>query len=586
MRTSKKLVLGIDGGGTKTEWIALEHYEGEAAVLGQGRLPASNLKLTDDAALLRLFRVLPKDATHVGAFLAGCSTDPDRQRLRALVGEVWPAAAIEVGSDRQSAFATAFRDRNGIAVICGTGSAVHGRIEGHLERAGGWGQLLGDHGGGYDLAMQGLRQTLRAFDLDHHVTSLGRDILLELALNGLDDLVDWAKTADKMSVAKLAPILFKAAREGDSEVIDLINAGARRLAQYAAAVAGRLGMESPQVKLLGGLFVHHAEYADLFTRYLHDLLPEADIEVCAASPAVGAAWLAANGELRVDAAQSLDELELSTYDSEQIADAITEQPNPRSEHLDELNTSRLIDLFVTEEARVTEALAASRDSLERAVNLTSEALAHGGRLFYVGAGTSGRLGVLDASEIPPTFGAPADLVQGIIAGGAPALHRAVEGAEDESFKGRIAIQERGAHSGDVVCGITASGRTPFVLGALAQAREAGAATILLTCNPARHRGDTQWDVEIDLPTGPELVTGSTRLKAGTATKLALNILSTGAMIRLGKVKGNLMVDLKATNTKLRDRAIRTVSRTRRISYAEARDLLGKHAWNVRKSLES
>src|SRR5690606_27282662 len=148
-----------------------------------------------------------------------------------------------------------------------------------------------------------------------------------------------------------------------------------------------------------------------------------------------------------------------------------------------------------------------------------------------------------------------EMVQGIMAGGVVALHRAVEGAEDQPESGALAVLERGVRPGDVVCGIAASGRTPFVLGALTRAREIGAATILLTCNPARQPTPEPWDVEIDLPTGPELVTGSTRLKAGTGTKLALNILSTGAMIRLGKVRGNLMVDVQITNEKLRDRGI-------------------------------
>ena len=187
--------------------------------------------------------------------------------------------------------------------------------------------------------------------------------------------------------------------------------------------------------------------------------------------------------------------------------------------------------------------------------------------------------MLDASEIPPTFGAPPELVQGIIAGGATALHRAVEGAEDQPESGALAVLERGVRAGDAVCGLTASGRTPFVLGALARAHQLGARTILLTCNPARTR--TGWDVEIDLPTGPEIVTGSTRLKAGTATKVVLNILSTCAMVRLGRVRGNSMVDLHISNAKLRDRGVRLVSRELRISYEEARERLEKAGWDVR-----
>jgi N-acetylmuramic acid 6-phosphate etherase len=172
-----------------------------------------------------------------------------------------------------------------------------------------------------------------------------------------------------------------------------------------------------------------------------------------------------------------------------------------------------------------------------------------------------------------------------MAGGATALQRAVEGAEDQPVAGAFAVLERGVRAGDVVCGITASGRTPFVLGALGRARELGARTILLTCNPARAAAREKWDVEIDLPTGAEIVTGSTRLKAGTATKVALNLLSTAAMVRLGRVRGNRMVDLGISNEKLRDRGTRIVAETLGLSYPEARARLERAGWQVRTCLD-
>lgn len=215
--------------------------------------------------------------------------------------------------------------------------------------------------------------------------------------------------------------------------------------------------------------------------------------------------------------------------------------------------------------------------------MVAGALRKDGRLFYVGAGTSGRLGVLDASEIPPTFGASPETVQGIMAGGVNALHRSVEGAEDQRGAGALAVDERGVTATDIVCGISASGRTPFVLGALAAAQRRGAQTILLTCNPARPRPEA-FDLEIDLETGPEILTGSTRLKAGTATKIALNILSTGAMAALGRVRGNLMVDLAISNDKLRDRAARLVAELGKCDYAEACERLQKNGWNLRAAL--
>ncbi|MGH9593152.1 MAG: N-acetylmuramic acid 6-phosphate etherase, partial [Bryobacteraceae bacterium] len=203
----------------------------------------------------------------------------------------------------------------------------------------------------------------------------------------------------------------------------------------------------------------------------------------------------------------------------------------------------------------------------------------GGRLFYLGAGTSGRLGVVDASEMPPTFNAPPEQVQALIAGGAAAVFRSQEGAEDSRETGAAELRVRGLTKKDAVCGIAASGQTPYVLGALEYARQAGAATILLTCNP-RRTIRVPVGVEIDLPTGPEIVTGSTRLKAGTATKLVLNMLSTIAMIRLGRVQDNLMVNVQATNDKLRARAVRLVRALTGADESRARAALEKHGWRV------
>jgi N-acetylmuramic acid 6-phosphate etherase len=349
-------------------------------------------------------------------------------------------------------------------------------------------------------------------------------------------------------------------------------------------VAQRLDFPNAPVKLIGGLFTHHDEYAALFKYRLSILLPGTTVEVCRESGAHGAAWLAAQEVIGDQQPVASEPESVLAEMKKEIASATTEQSNPRSAKLDERSTPELVDLFVTEEDRVAVALSACRGPLIAAVDLVSTALRAGGRLFYVGAGTSGRLGVLDASEIPPTFGAPPELVQGIMAGGFAALHRAVEGAEDQPEAGALAIVERGVRRGDVVCGLTASGRTPFVLGALARTREIGAQTLLLTCNPVRRRAARRWDVEIDLPTGPELVTGSTRLKAGTATKVTLNILSTCAMIRLGRVRGNAMVDLHISNAKLRDRGVRLVSGTLGIGYEEARERLERANWNVRACL--
>lgn len=234
---------------------------------------------------------------------------------------------------------------------------------------------------------------------------------------------------------------------------------------------------------------------------------------------------------------------------------LTEQSNPASQQLDTLSTLELVDLFNQQDQCTVAAIAGAKSALALAIDRTAEALRAGGRLFYIGAGTSGRLGVLDAAECPPTFCTPPDLVQGILAGGAAALVRSSEGLEDVFDDGLEAIASRHITNRDVVVGITAGGTTPYVHGALQGARERGATTLFIACVPA-DQVPVQADIDIRLLVGPEILAGSTRLKAGTVTKMALNILSTGVMVKLGKVYGNRMIDVAVTNSKLRDRALR------------------------------
>ena len=250
----------------------------------------------------------------------------------------------------------------------------------------------------------------------------------------------------------------------------------------------------------------------------------------------------------------------------------TEKRNPASVHIDRLDSLGIVDIISGQDALVAAAVRAERAAIARAIDMVVESFRQGGRLFYVGAGTSGRLGVLDASECPPTYGVSPTLVQGIIAGGRRALVRSVEGAEDSAAAGGATLDKRRVRRGDVVCGIAASGVTPFVHGALTRARRLGAKTIFFTCSPEAAKL-AKADVVINPVVGPEVVTGSTRMKAGTATKLVLNLLTTGAMIRLGKVHGNLMVDVRVTNVKLRDRAERIVMAAAGATRPQARRLL-------------
>src|SRR5438128_10752800 len=586
-------ILGVGGGGTKTSWVVVQRAENELRVLDQGKLPPANFRLASAYQLRATFNELPKEINRAGIFLAGCGTEGDRQSLTRLCAEVWPQAKIVVGSDRDSGLAAALGHGDGIVVNAGSGSSITGRRDKRIENAGGWGHILGDVGGGYFLSLQALRLILREYDLHRGEVQFTTKILQALSLNNLDELVRWAQTADNMEVAMLAPVVFEAAANGDARVLEIIEEGARCLSEYVEVVATRLHLLAPKVILLGGLFQRDSIYTHAFRRRLKKNLPDARVATAERAPELGAAWLATemNDHATVRTLSDQDEID-------NLAAALTEQRNPRSENLERMSARNLVELFVNEEKFVQEALRGAIVDLARAIEIVAGALRKRGRLFYIGAGSSGRIGVLDASEIPPTFGASPDLVQGIIAGGITALHRSVEGAEDEESVGALAIDERGTKDVDVVIGITASGRTPFVLGALGRARSLGAKTILLTCNPSRivvagvspAEGETAADtaastvivdLAIHLAVGQEILTGSTRLKAGTATKVALNIISTGAMVALGKVRGNLMIDHQTSRTKLRDRAVRLVADLANCDYNSARERLEAGGWNLR-----
>jgi N-acetylmuramic acid 6-phosphate etherase len=598
-------ILGIEGGGTKTAWALVSN----GAIIDSGKLPPSNLRLTPSDQIAKIFRVLPREVDRVGVFLAGCATEEDRAALLKLARAVWTKAKIVAGSDRDSGMAACLRDRDGIAVNAGTGSSVTGRSGRRIEKAGGWGHILGDAGGAYFVSIRALRSILREYDLRRGEREFAANILHALGLNNFDELVRWAQTADKMEIASLAPVVFEAARKSDETARQIIAAGVSALVDFTTAVSTRLQLEAPEVRLMGGLFENQKFYQVAFAKALSEKIPGAKVALSDTPPEVGAAWLAAEEELLIA------KTEKQTETAELVAS--TEEANPKSASLDRLTAREIVELFVAEEKSVEEGLRESADELARAIEMSASTIANGGRMFYVGAGTSGRLGVLDAAEIPPTFGASSDLFQGIIAGGAPALWRSIEGAEDDARAGILAMDERGVKQVDLVIGISASGRAPFVMGALGRTREIGAQTILLTCNPlvaagvpvtpkpgeggsparpsaagtrstssgpAAAASTVDCDLVINLAVGPEIVAGSTRLKAGTATKVALNIISTGAMARLGRVRGNLMIDLQPTNKKLRERAVGLVSQLAKCDRESARSRLERADWNLRTAL--
>lgn len=261
----------------------------------------------------------------------------------------------------------------------------------------------------------------------------------------------------------------------------------------------------------------------------------------------------------------------------------TEQVNDRSKALDEMNGAQIAQLMNTLDGEVAEAVKAALPQIGSAIDAIADRLLNGGRLIYLGAGTSGRLGVLDASECPPTFSAPPELIQGVIAGGDAALRNAIEGAEDNAQMGRDDLTLRGVSSKDAVCAISASGFAPYCIGALEYAASVGALTISLCCNTGAALSQKA-QIAIEAPTGAEALSGSTRLKAGTATKMILNMLSTGAMVRLGKVYQNLMVDMSASNSKLRDRAVRILMHALTLEWDEAEKLCREAEGNLKAAI--
>jgi N-acetylmuramic acid 6-phosphate etherase len=261
----------------------------------------------------------------------------------------------------------------------------------------------------------------------------------------------------------------------------------------------------------------------------------------------------------------------------------TEAINPASLNIDKLESAGIIDVMLGEDRKMLAAVSRERERIALAVDIITEAFRKGGRLFFVGAGTSGRLGVLEAAEMPPTFSTPPDMVQGIMAGGKNAVFKAKEGVEDRYTVGATTVQRLAPSKKDVFVGVSASGMTQFVRGALASARKAGARILFVTCDPASEL-QTFVDLTIALGVGPEIITGSTRLKAGSATKLVLNMLTTASMIRVGKTYGNLMVDVQSNSEKLKDRARRIVTIVTGLDYDAADRLLKRAHWNVKAAI--
>src|SRR5438552_58959 len=362
MQPSEKILV-VEGGGTKTAWVLVESAGNELRILEHGRLPPSNFRLVTLDRLRTIFSELPKQIDRAGVFLAGCGLE-DRPILSRLCAEIWPAAKIITGNDRDSGLAAALGRGDGIVVNAGSGSSVTGRRGDKIEKAGGWGHILGDAGGGYFLVIEALRLILHEYDLHRGEGQFTAKILHALSLNNLDEVVRWAQTADKMEIAMLAPVVFEAAAGGDARVLEIIEEGARVLCEYTAAVASRLHLLAPKVVLMGGLFHRDSIYTHAFRRRLKRNLPDARVGTAERSPELGAAWLAAELGAHVTFRSKFSQNEIDN-----LAAAVTEQRNPRSENLEKMTARELVELFVEEEKFVQAALREAIADLARATEM-------------------------------------------------------------------------------------------------------------------------------------------------------------------------------------------------------------------------
>ena len=604
-------VLGIEGGGTHTVAI-LAGIDG--SLLKRRVAGPANIKLHTDKSLHALFLSLASEfprPSAIGIGLAGARSETEWRRIRAVANLVWKGVPCVATHDLETALSTDLANEKKVSnvsakvlLISGTGSCAYGkwtdgnRVE--IARAGGWGHMLGDQGSGYDIAINALRGVIAHHDLSGAWPRMGDAILQRLALNNPSQLIPWVQNAEKGDIASLAPVVFSCAEGKDAIAKSVVAYAAESLSSQAIACASKLSSRKEKFQFIfsGSILLKQPSFARLVAKRIRESFPNSKVSTLSRESAWGAVNLAielfkkiAPGSLQnlhqiktVSAKSSKSQETPSIPLSEFGKTSPTEQRNPRSMKLDTMSIPDGVELMLSEDAKLPAAILAEKAEIVKAVGYVTRAFKTGGRLFYVGAGTSGRLGVLDASECPPTFRSNPEMVQGIIAGGHEALWKAVEGAEDDPGAGVEAIQFRNITSRDVVMGIAASGRTPFVWGALGEAKKRGATTILLSLNPfitipARMRPD----LFIAPNVGPEILTGSTRLKSGTATKLILNIITTLAMVRIGKVVSNLMVDVNPSNVKLQDRAVRIVRELHNVSYEEAKAALDATGWVIKKA---
>lgn len=593
-------LLGIEGGGTRTSVLLVDSTTD--TVLTSLTLGPGNLHLLSREALWerleeirRELRVTPD---RIGIGFAGVRSEGDRERLTAAVTRAWPGVPAIVTDDLVLALEAVTRSGEceaQVLVVSGTGSCCLGRNrEGRVVKVGGRGHVIGDRGSSCDIALHALRSIVTISDIRADWPPLGAEILTFLQMNEPESLIEWSSVASKTELASLARVVFEAAASRQDEIaLAILKRAAERLAKDTVTCASRVAGRGQKVQFVlnGSVLLKNLVFAEGVIARIREAWPNGEITRLERPGVWGAVEMARREDVEVSTLTSVDEAQPLTgrHEAAQswrpVAVSPTEGRHPKSMNFSELALADAIRLMLEEDEMIPEKILAESEHIEWTVRQVVRAFANGGRLIYCGAGTSGRLGVLDASECPPTFRTPANLVQGIIAGGRTALWSAVEGAEDDHEAGKRAIISRRITEDDVVIGISASGHAPFIWGCLGEAKDRGATTVLVCCNPA-YRDHPLLDGAILPDTGPEVLTGSTRLKSGTATKLVLNLITTLAMTHSGKVMGNLMIDLNPSNGKLRNRAVRIVHDLTGADEATALATLERNGWIVRAACEA
>lgn len=586
-----ELLIAIDGGGTKSEFLLFSKMGEIFARVTKGATNPNVIGIERACAVIKegVGELLcNRDCKcRIFAGVAGAYTSQNGQRMEKLLHS--EGLDIVVESDIMNVIYSSEAPGPCIAAIAGTGSAVFGYDGSNLIRTGGWGYLLDNAGGGCDIGRDILRLALDSEEDPKSEKLRLVEAAEELVGGRVIDNLSLIYERGSDYIASFAPLAFKLAREGDELSRRILRKSASRIAEMMLLTKGRIECGNHAI-ISGGLL----NCADIFVPMIEDALSGViELEAATMPQCFGAcqrAFALAGIPVPAEFRDHFNNFWFGGKAADAVSDFkapefATEVRNPRTKHIDKMDAVSMVHIINDENARSVEAVGGAIGAISRAVDLVADGFRNGGRLIYIGAGTSGRLAVQDAAECPPTYGVDYDTVIANIAGGEGAVFRAVEQVEDSAEAGKNDLLARNLKPEDVVMGISASGNAAYVYSAMAFAKELGCKTISLSSN--RHcRIHTISDVAIYVDTGAEAVTGSTRMKAGNAQKMVMNMITTCAMVMTGKVYENLMINLRPTNVKLKGRMVGIVQNITGADSDRALKLLEENGFSIRKAVEA